>query len=134
MLALGEMGRMPKCGTKARTPAATTGTTPSSCWRPAAASSGGNVVGATDKIGEQVTDKFYKVESFGRTLYHLLGIDPDTIVDDAGEPAGQADRRGRADHQGGDRVMGFRLALQRYPRTGEPRWRDWRAARLRDWW
>ena len=27
-----------------------------------------------------MTDKFYKVESFGRTLYHLLGIDPDTIV------------------------------------------------------
>ena len=40
----------------------------------------GTVVGATDKLGEQVTDKFYKVESFGRTLYHLLGIDPDTIV------------------------------------------------------
>ena len=40
----------------------------------------GCVVGATDKLGEQVTDKFYKVESFGRTLYHLLGIDPDTVV------------------------------------------------------
>jgi hypothetical protein len=40
----------------------------------------GNVVGATDKKGERVTDKFYKVESFGRTLYHLLGIDPDTMV------------------------------------------------------
>ncbi len=33
-----------------------------------------------DKIDAQITDKFYKVESFGRTLYHLLGIDPDTIV------------------------------------------------------
>jgi hypothetical protein len=30
--------------------------------------------------GEHVTDKFYKVESFGRTLYHLLGVDPDTTV------------------------------------------------------
>jgi hypothetical protein len=40
----------------------------------------GCIVGATDKLGEQVTDKFYKVESFGRTLYHLLGIDADTIV------------------------------------------------------
>ncbi len=40
----------------------------------------GSIVGATDKIGERVVDKFYKVESFGRTLYHLLGIDPDTIV------------------------------------------------------
>ena len=27
-----------------------------------------------------MTDKFCKVESFGRTLHHLLGIDPDTIV------------------------------------------------------
>jgi hypothetical protein len=40
----------------------------------------GCVVGATDKLGEQVTDNFYKVESFGRTLLHLLGIDPDTTV------------------------------------------------------
>jgi hypothetical protein len=36
---------------------------------------GGTVVGATDKIGAFVTDKYYKVESYGRTLYHLLGID-----------------------------------------------------------
>ena len=35
---------------------------------------------ATGKLGEQVTDKFYKVESFGRTLYHLLGIDPATVM------------------------------------------------------
>ena len=27
-----------------------------------------------------MTDKFYKVESFGRTLYHLLGIDGDAVV------------------------------------------------------
>jgi hypothetical protein len=40
---------------------------------------GGTVVGATDKSGERVVDKFYKVESFGRALYHLLGIDPDTL-------------------------------------------------------
>ena len=40
----------------------------------------GCVVGATDKLGEQVTDNFYKIESFGRTLYHLLGIDADTFV------------------------------------------------------
>ena len=32
-------------------------------------------VGATDKIGAYVKDKHYKVESYGRTLYHLLGID-----------------------------------------------------------
>ena len=40
----------------------------------------GCIVGGTDKLGEQVVDKFYKVESFGRTLYHLLGIDPDTVI------------------------------------------------------
>lgn len=40
----------------------------------------GCVVGATDKLGDRVTDKFYKIESFTRTLYHLLGIDPDTIL------------------------------------------------------
>ncbi len=79
VLALGEMGRMPRCGTKkgagrdhwdyAQFVLAAGG-----------GFKGGAVVGATDKKAEQVTDKFYKVESFGRTLYHLLGIDPDTQV------------------------------------------------------
>lgn len=79
VLALGEMGRMPKCGTKqgagrdhwdyAQFVLAAGG-----------GFKGGTVVGATDKRGEQVTDCFYKVESFGRTLYHLLGIDADSVV------------------------------------------------------
>ena len=38
------------------------------------------VVGATDKHAAYVTDKYYRVESFGRTIYHLLGIDPDQTV------------------------------------------------------
>ena len=47
----------------------------------------GNVVGATDPRGERVTDKFYKIESFGRTLYHLLGVAPETVVrDNLGRP------------------------------------------------
>jgi hypothetical protein len=79
VLALGEMGRMPKCGTKegagrdhwdyAQFVLAAGG-----------GFKGGNIVGATDKKAERVVDKFYKVESFGRTLYHLLGIDPDQTV------------------------------------------------------
>jgi hypothetical protein len=79
VLALGEMGRKPKCGTDAKAGR--------DHWDYAqfvlAAGGGfkrGCIVGATDKLGEQVTDNFYKVESFGRTLYHLLGIDSDTIV------------------------------------------------------
>lgn len=36
---------------------------------------GGAVVGATDKNAAYAVDKKYKVESFGRTIYHLLGID-----------------------------------------------------------
>ncbi len=79
VLALGEMGRAPKCGTDKKAGR--------DHWDYAqfvlAAGGGfrgGNVVGATDKVGAQVTDKFYKVESFGRTLYHLLGINPDTVV------------------------------------------------------
>jgi hypothetical protein len=79
VLALGEMGRKPKCGTDAKAGR--------DHWDYAqfvlAAGGGfkrGCVVGATDKLGEQVTDNFYKVESFGRTLYHLLGIDPDATV------------------------------------------------------
>ena len=79
VLALGEMGRKPQCGTA--------GNAGRDHWDYAqfvlAAGGGfrrGCVVGATDRKGEQVSDKFYKVESFGRTLYHLLGIDPDTTV------------------------------------------------------
>jgi hypothetical protein len=79
VLALGEMGRMPKCGTQKNAGR--------DHWDYAqfvlAAGGGfrrGCVVGATDKKGERVVDRFYKVESFGRTLYHLLGIDPDTTV------------------------------------------------------
>ncbi|MGI8978180.1 MAG: DUF1501 domain-containing protein [Pirellulaceae bacterium] len=79
VLALGEMGRKPKCGTEKNAGR--------DHWDYAqfvlAAGGGfkrGCVVGATDKLGEQVTDKFYKVESFGSTLYHLLGIDPNTVM------------------------------------------------------
>ena len=79
VLALGEMGREPKCGTDKN---AGRGHWDYAQFVFAAGGGfrGGNIVGATDKTGAQVTDKFYKVESFGRTLYHLLGIDPDTIV------------------------------------------------------
>jgi hypothetical protein len=81
VLALGEMGRKPKIDNPKAAGAGR------DHWDYAqfvlAAGGGfkrGNIVGATDKLGERVVDKFYKVESFGRTLYHLLGIDPDTIV------------------------------------------------------
>ncbi len=79
VLALGEMGRHPKSGTQKNAGR--------DHWDYAqfvlaagGGFKGGNIVGATDKTGAQVTDKFYKIESFGRTLYHLLGIDPETIV------------------------------------------------------
>src|SRR5436190_5016434 len=79
VLALGEMGRKPKCGTDKNAGR--------DHWDYAqfvlAAGGGfkrGCVVGATDKLGEQVTQNFYKVESFGRTLYHLLGIDPNMVM------------------------------------------------------
>ena len=81
VLALGEMGRKPKIDSPKAAGAGR------DHWDYAqfviAAGGGFNrgcVVGATDKLGERVTDTFYKVESFGRTLYHLLGIDPDTVV------------------------------------------------------
>lgn len=79
VLALGEMGRKPQCGT-----AAGAGRDHWDYAQFVLAAGGGFrrgcVVGATDRKGEQVTDAFYKVESFGATLYHLLGIDPHTVV------------------------------------------------------
>lgn len=38
---------------------------------------GGAVVGATDDRAAQITDKLYRVESFARTIYSNLGINPD---------------------------------------------------------
>jgi hypothetical protein len=37
----------------------------------------GMVLGATDRTSLHVVDKYYSPVSYGRTLYHLLGIDPD---------------------------------------------------------
>lgn len=79
VLALGEMGRMPKCGT-AKNAGRDHWDYAQFVLAAGGGFKGGNIVGATDKKGERVADKFYKVESFGRTLYHLMGIDPDTIV------------------------------------------------------
>jgi Protein of unknown function (DUF1501) len=79
VLALGEMGRHPKCGT-AKNAGRDHWDYAQFVLAAGGGFKGGNIVGATDKQGSQVTDKFYKIESFGRTLYHLLGIDPDTIV------------------------------------------------------
>ena len=45
---------------------------------------GGTIVGATDEHAGYAIDKYYTVESFGRTLYHLLGIDPDQRFNTAG--------------------------------------------------
>jgi hypothetical protein len=80
VLALGEMGRHPKCGT-AKNAGRDHWDYAQFVLAAGGGFKGGNVVGATDKTGSQVTDKFYKIESFGRTLYHLLGIDPDTVVE-----------------------------------------------------
>jgi hypothetical protein len=81
VLALGEMGRKPKIDNP-RAAGAGRDHWDYAQFVVAAGGGfrGGNVVGATDPRGERITDKFYKVESFGRTLYHLLGIDPDTLV------------------------------------------------------
>jgi hypothetical protein len=81
VLALGEMGRKPKIDNPK---AAGAGRDHWDYAQFVVAAGGGfrrgAVVGATDKFGERVTAGFYKIESFGRTLYHLLGIDPDTVV------------------------------------------------------
>jgi hypothetical protein len=81
VLALGEMGRKPKIDNPKAAGAGRDHWDYAQFVLAAGGGfKGGCVVGATDRLGERVTDKFYKVESFGRTLYHLLGIDPDTIV------------------------------------------------------
>ncbi len=81
VLALGEMGRKPKIDNpKAAGAGRDHWDYAQFVFAAGGGFKGGNIVGATDKLGERVVDKFYKVESFGRTLYHLLGVDPDTIL------------------------------------------------------
>jgi hypothetical protein len=43
----------------------------------------GNVVGRTDSIGAAVVDRPVSAKDILATLYHLLGVDPHTIVPDA---------------------------------------------------
>jgi hypothetical protein len=74
---LGEMGRTPKINKSAGRDHWGT------CQSVLLAGGGfkpGTVVGATDAHAAYVVDKYYPVESFGRTIYHLLGIDPDQVV------------------------------------------------------
>lgn len=73
VLVLGEMGRTPKINKDA---GRDHWGTCQSVLVAGGGFKGGTVVGATDKNAGYVTDRYYKVESFGRTLYHLLGIDP----------------------------------------------------------
>ena len=77
VLVLGEMGRTPKINKNAGRDHWGT------CQSVLVAGGGftrGTVVGATDTHAAYVTDNYYKVESFGRTIYHLLGIDPDQVL------------------------------------------------------
>lgn len=76
VVALGEMGRTPK--------ARDTKSFGRDHWAHAqfvlVAGGGfkaGQVVGATDRQAAYVKDKEYRVASLGKTLYHLLGLDPD---------------------------------------------------------
>lgn len=74
VLMLGEFGRTPKHNKGAGR----------DHWLPACSIlaagggfKGGAVVGATDKHAEQITRDYYNQISLARTIYHLLGIDPD---------------------------------------------------------
>lgn len=74
---LGEMGRTPRINNQAGRDH--WGTT-QSVFVAGGGFQGGTVVGATDRHAAYVVDRPYRVESFGRTIYHLLGIDPDQTV------------------------------------------------------
>ena len=77
--AAGRDGPHPLAAGRRRHGHATTGRRSSSSW-PAAASRAAPSSAPPTSTRLQITDKFYKVESFGRTLYTLLGIDPDHEV------------------------------------------------------
>ncbi len=77
VIAVGEMGRTPH-------PEGTYGTSARGHWGAAQFAlvagggfRGGQVVGSTDARGAAVRTNLYRAASLGKTLYHLLGIDPD---------------------------------------------------------
>ncbi len=81
VLAFGEMGRTPKAnlkkyGREHSVPAQFV-LVAGGGFKP------GQVVGATDRDGAYVKDKEYRVGSLGKTIYHLLGLDPDHELHDA---------------------------------------------------
>ena len=81
---LGEMGRTPKINKES---GRDHWGTCQSVFLAGGGFKGGTVVGATDKHAAYAVDRYYKVESFGRTIYHLLGIDPDqTLTTIEGRP------------------------------------------------
>ena len=61
---------------------------PTRCSGPAAASATGQVIGATDRRGEDVVDRRVGPQDFLATIYRHLGIDYErvTIPDLAGRP------------------------------------------------
>jgi len=47
----------------------------------------GTVVGASDRIGAYPAQDIYRIEDVSATMYHLLGLDPETeMVDKLGRP------------------------------------------------
>ena len=80
VLALGEMGRKPQVRHRQERRPRPLGLRPVRAGGRRRLQAAATSSAPPTRHGEQVTDKFYKVESFGRTLYHLLGIDPDTVV------------------------------------------------------
>ena len=73
----------------------------------------GMVLGATDRTSLRVIDKYYSPISYGRTLYHLLGIDPDKELYTDERPADQ-DHLGRCAVDSRNRGVGSRrLRLRR---------------------
>ena len=76
VIATGEMGRTPKVATgkpygREHWSGSQIVLTAGGGFQP------GIVLGATDQDAAYVKDKEYKVASLGKTLYHLLGLDPD---------------------------------------------------------
>ena len=71
-----------------RTAAATTGRTSAARSWPAAACATGQVIGATNRLGEHATDRPVHFQEVFATLYHNLGIDVNraTVNDLSGRP------------------------------------------------
>jgi hypothetical protein len=84
VVVVGEFGRTPKVEANGGSPGREHWPHCFSALLAGAGVRGGNVYGASDRIGAYVRDRPVSPDDFGATIFHALGVSPDTRLKDVG--------------------------------------------------